>query len=193
MDQLEISAQSTQTIIDLSEAKEFLRLPTTTEDENSVILMLISAAIDIAERVTWRSIVHRTYKLYLDEFKTVIDIPKPQFVSLESFKCIVSGATELSAVSSGVYELQRFGETAQIWLKRGSTWPSIEPLKGAVCVEFKAGYEDASTIPATLKVAILMILAELYENRQLSSNVQGYQLTNLINLVISPYRVNKFV
>jgi uncharacterized phiE125 gp8 family phage protein len=48
----------------------------------------------------------------------------------------------------------------------GQCWPYTAEFEDAVEVEFTAGYEDADSVPAGIKAAILLLVAHFYKHRE---------------------------
>ncbi len=72
--------------ITLAKAKNHLKVDS--NDENALITALITAARQLGERETKRAFITQTWKLYLDESPSEIEIPKPPLQSVESIKTI---------------------------------------------------------------------------------------------------------
>lgn len=69
---------------------------------------------------------------------------------------------------------------AWVWPKAGTAWPGVYCRPDAITVTFVAGFGDAVDVPATLKAALRLMVADKYEHRLESKTPAG--AINLINL-----------
>jgi hypothetical protein len=53
-----------------------------------------------------------------------------------------------------------------IYRKYNQDFPTIEPGPKSITVTYQAGYANAASVPATLKQAMLLMIADWYDNRQ---------------------------
>lgn len=165
--------------VSVTEAKEHLRL--TDPTENTYVSMLISAATDHAQSFLSRALAPATYELVLDEFPAdCIAIPLPPLVSIESVTYIdADGATQTLAVDD--YET----DTVNGRVVPADAWPTTKDTHNAVRIRFIAGYEDA---PCSIKAAILLLVADLYENREAFSTASLYE-NKTVKRLLWPHRV----
>lgn len=166
--------------VTLEEAKAHLRLGDST-DEDPIVEALIAAATEQAEIFTARRFVEQTWKLYGDTFSQLttcgsaaIQIPYPPLVEIDSVKYYDTQGTLRTLVEDTDYQVETFSEPARISPMPGTVWPSTEANKlNAVEISFICGYvdDDVDTenrllIPYSIRAAILLILAHLFEHRQ---------------------------
>jgi uncharacterized phiE125 gp8 family phage protein len=151
----------------LGEAIDHLRI-THTNDDEYVAALLTSARI-WAENFQDRSYITQTWKLYLDRFPDTkeIELDRPPLVSVTSVKYTDKDDNESTFASSN-YDTDTDSFVGRIVLKYDKTWPSdtLRPMNPIV-IEYIAGYGDADTVPENVKHAIKIIVAHLYENREL--------------------------
>jgi hypothetical protein len=75
----------------------------------------------------------------------------------------------------------------------GQVWPATLRVPDAVQIYFTAGYgSDAATAPAQLKVALMAIVADMYENRETLTDVNLYVIPNHIERLIALNRVRDY-
>ncbi len=141
-----VTAPTTEPVT-LSDAKSHLRV--TDADEDSLITTLISAARDIAESFTNRSLITQTWDLKLDEFGEEIRIPSPPLVSITSVKYYdldeveqTLATTEYSVLNAGAAT-----KTGRIVPAYTKSWPSVRGMPNDITVRFVAGYGAASSVP----------------------------------------------
>ena len=168
--------------VTLTEAKNHMRVEL--DEDNTLIEGLIVAARQHAERFLKRQLITATWKLELDAFPAnEIRVPLPPMQSsTEAFTMTVKYVnTEGTQTTwdSGEYDVDVRAEPGRIRPAYGYTWPSIRSQINAVEVNYQAGYGDAVTdIPEGIRLAIKILVAHWYENRQVVSGLQ----TNTIPL-----------
>lgn len=89
---LKLTVQPTVEPVSLEEAKLHLRVDSA--DDNVLISSLIKTARELAEQETHRVFITQTWRMYLDQAPSVIEIPKPPLQSIVSIKAI--GTVETS-------------------------------------------------------------------------------------------------
>ena len=164
--------------VTLAEAKLHLRVTTTAED--GYIANLITAARRRAESHLDRSFLTKTWDYTLETFPTVISdtglwmrvqnvivIPKAPLIAVTTLSYIDLNATTQTLVQGTDYSV-RTGDPGAVYpypLTR--VWPYTRYQLDAVTIRFTAGYGSlATSTPATIKQAILMIVGHLYRNRE---------------------------
>lgn len=166
--------------VTLEEAKAHLRVDGGEDD--TLIEGLIKAAtgyFDGWTGVLGRCLVTQTWRQRFAGFDQCLRLPMP--------------ATEVSEVTNGIdvvdagaYELLHDDRGSRVALRVGRTWPPAAGGHAPVAVTFRAGYGPADAVPPALKVAILIMVAHLYDNRG-GSNQGGPPPA--IDVLIAPYRV----
>lgn len=130
---------------------------------------LIKAVRIDTERYLGRSLLTQTWRLYLDNFPAdqYITIPLPPLQSVSSITYDdYLGVSTTFDVSNYIVDI--YSEPGQIMLGYMSTWPSYTPKTvNSVAVNFVCGYGTlAEDVPEPIRQAILIALADLYENPQ---------------------------
>lgn len=152
--------------VSLTTAKEHLRL--TTNDDDATVQLLIQAAREIAEARLGKVLVTQTWDLYLDAFPGGdIVIAKYPLLSVTSVKYTPEGASQ-ATVTSATYSVDIISKPGRIVLQTGYSWPSDVLIEvNGVVVRFVAGYgATAESVPAFIRQAILLLVSDLYENRE---------------------------
>jgi uncharacterized phiE125 gp8 family phage protein len=184
--------------VDLTTAKNFLRV--TTDNDDALITALITAARTQVETFTGRSIATKSYRQSLDSFPYFTDSVMsqqaypPSYYSLPRFSttlwnysqmiklyappCITVTALKyvntsgvLTTIDPTGYIVDTDSEPARIFPgPAGATWPPCLYVPNAVQINFIAGYDTdpsaLNTMPEGLVLAILMLVANYYENRE---------------------------
>lgn len=155
--------------ITLEEAKIFLRIDTNEED--SLISSLISAARMYAEKYTCRSFLTQRWELTKKVLADKIYLPYPPVQGVESIS--VDGRVV------DVYEYTLLAEDTLYFL---SPIRSVTP--GGIVIRYAAGYGNVpEAVPRDIRQAILITVAGLYENRE-SGGVSAEARE-----LLKPYRV----
>lgn len=151
-------------LIGLSEAKQHLRVDTT--DEDAYISNLIKAAVGMAENYIQKDIVPTVNTLVMNDFSgTLVEIDEGNFVSLTSVKDAGNNSLTYS-------ELEIFDSFFRFELDASQNDATIN-------VVFNTGFSN-TTLPATIRQAVLIKLADLYDVDRNTYGFQTYQ-KNLAN------------
>jgi uncharacterized phiE125 gp8 family phage protein len=174
-----------------AEAKLHLRLDG--DDENELLDALITAARDVCETATHRAFITQTLELGLDCFPCEISVPRPKLQSVTSVKYLDTNGT-LQTLASTEYTVDASSEPGRIKPAYGKYWPVTRKELNAVRISFKAGFgDDAEDVPATIRQAMLMLIAHLYENREpvnIGNIVNNLPMT--VEFLLQPYKIYVF-
>jgi uncharacterized phiE125 gp8 family phage protein len=169
---LRVATQPAVEPVTLAEAKSHLRVDTSTDD--AYVGTLITAAREWTEAYLNRSLIHRQYVMTLESFPVSDDevsLPMPPMATAGTTTAVSltytlqSGAT--ATLSTATYRVSRYSTPGEIQTIYGGTWPAnqIED-ENAVSVTWWAGYgATGSSVPASIRHAILMLVGYWYENR----------------------------
>ena len=169
--------------VSLTEAKAHLRIDSA--DDDSLIGALITAARQAAEAHMRRALITQTWRLTLDRFPaapqawwdgvrqaadmpgdgSVIELPRPPLVSVTSVTAY-DDADNATVAGASSYFVDSDGEPGRIVLRSGQTWPAAVRVANGVEVVFVAGYGAASAVPQAIRQGMLMLIGQLFENRE---------------------------
>lgn len=144
------------------------------EDHDALIAGLVESVTDHLEGYSGylgRVLVEQTWTLHLAAFPhgRFIQLPMPPLISVGGVTYVDGlGATRTLAPAS--YHVLT-GELARIQLADGQSWPSTSTHPRAVTVTFTCGYGAAAAVPRAIRQAALLMVADLYKNRE--SGVEG--------------------
>lgn len=167
----------------LGEAKLHLRVDGTEED--NLIAALITAARQKAEDYTRRAFITQTWELALDSACGVLHLPRPPVQAVETITVdgVAAAAENYALVSPDVLHIKV---------------PLYAANPGGVVIRYRAGYGDTSAdVPQSIRQAILMLLAHMYEARegqapQVEYEAQagaGADMPPTVAALLRPYRV----
>jgi uncharacterized phiE125 gp8 family phage protein len=135
------------------------------DDDDALFGAYITAARDHVERYCGTPLATQTVEVKCDSFCDMERLPLAPTQSVTSISYVdTEGATQSLATS--VYELRSDGLEAAIVKKYDQQWPVIQP-RSRITLTAVVGYE---TLPPSVRHAMLLWIAEAYENRE---NVQA--------------------
>jgi uncharacterized phiE125 gp8 family phage protein len=175
-------------VVTLVEAKAHLRVDSSGED--TLITSLIAAAtahLDGYSGILGRCLVTQTWRQDFDGFAKCMRLPLLA-ATISSVKWRNSDG-QLSTIASDNYSLKADEMGSYVRFDDGYSFPSDLAQSQAVLIEFTAGYGNAAAVPASIKAAILLLVAHWYENRE-AVNV-GNITTEVplgVAALIQPYR-----
>ena len=146
-----ITAADPLTVVSLQNAKDFLRIDDSTE--NDLITEIIKAAAVSLEEYTERALIPQVYKFYADTFPAddkALEVPVCPLISVSALQYYTGGV--LTTLSSAAYLVDTQKKPGQIALADGYGWPAVDERPNAVVVSFSAGYASAALVPRDLRL-----------------------------------------
>lgn len=148
--------------VSLAELKAHLRIDT--DHEDTVLQALILAARQHLERIAGLALISQGWRLYLDRWPQsgLVQIARGPVVSIEAVRAYDELGEE-NEISLAGHVLDGAGRPARFWLRtRPEAWQALNGVE----VDFTAGFgEAAGEVPDTLKRAIMIHAAHMYEFR----------------------------
>lgn len=160
---LKLITPATGTLVPLAEAKLWARIEGSSED--SLMQDLIAQAEAKVAEYTGLALGEQTWKLVLDAFSDAIDLPRGPVLSVPAATFLYVDANGNSQqVDAGLYTLDLVSEPAWIVRDSDASWPTTLDGVNVVSVEFTTGFTVA-TLPASIKRAVLTLVARWYDDR----------------------------
>ncbi len=180
----------------LAEAKLYLRVDSTTE--NSLITGKIVAARQWVETYTRRALITQTwdfrYRYFMDIREPLI-LPKAPLQSVTSITYLDEDGVSQTLASSNYTVRTLSGATAgrgYIELNDDVSLPSLyTDAIAPVVVRAVCGYGVAVDVPDGIKMAIYLMLGDLYEQRQETMTTVSSKTKTSIKLLMGPYRLEQ--
>lgn len=179
-------------IITVAEAAGFMRAEFS-DTEETLIEAFITASRQMCEEYLFRRIGVQTVELRSPGFpvnNTPIVLPAP-LISVTSIKYLDANNAE-QTLDASEYVVS---DSAPGLILPVSSWPSTLNSGDAVRVVFETGYSDpgespklSEPLPNTIRVAMLMQISDLYENREAQVEKPLSANQTLVNL-LAPYRL----
>lgn len=161
--------------------------------EDTYLNTLITAARQHVEEVTWRALITQTWDLKLTSFSSPIKIPRPPLVSVTHLKYYDTSSVQ-QTLSTDYYELDTASEPGFVRLKYNQTWPTCRGHDDDIEIRYVAGYGAASAVPRTIRHAIQLWAAQLYERREpVVVGTITARVPDTVHALLAPYRCNDFL
>lgn len=183
-----VSVAPTTEPVSLAEVRQHLRMDDDFFDHDEMLTGLIIAARQSCEDFCKRAFMTQTVVAKLDDFSDLIVLPWPRVSSVSSIQYLDTDGNS-QTLSTSYYNAHMVGDAAAVELAYGYTWPGVYSQKNAVTITFVSGYGGASSVPWAIKYAILIMVADLYNNPE--SIVIGGGAVNQVPLtserLLGPY------
>lgn len=156
-------------LITLDEARRHIRRDD--DDDDSLIEMLISVVmshLDGVDGVLSAALINQTWEIKVDNFPSGDDfvLPLSPLRSISSITYYDNDNIQ-QTFSASNYSAQNSLKMGYIKLDKESAWPSTYDRDDAVTITGVFGYGAAATsVPAAIKHAALLLLGHWYENRE---------------------------
>ena len=191
----QITAPTTEPLT-TAEAKLYLRVDNTTE--NTLISGMIHSARQMVETYTRRALMTQTwdfrYPWFMDTRRPLI-IPKAPLQSVTNITYLDEDGISQTLGSSN-YSVRTFAGYAAgrgyVELNDDVSLPSVyTDAIMPVTVRAVCGYGAAADVPEGLKMAIYLMLGDLYEQRQETMMSVSSKTKTTTERLMSPYRLEQ--
>lgn len=164
-------------------------------EEDDLLTDLIGAATDHLDGwsgVLRRCLVSQAWSVSFDEFADVMRLPFPA-LTIESVTSLNAAGDETTASPSG-YALRR--DTLGSFVERltSAIWPAVSNERQAVTVTFVAGYGDADDVPKAIQSALLLMIGDLYANREtavIGLSASAIPMSTTVQRLLRPHSLVK--
>jgi uncharacterized phiE125 gp8 family phage protein len=171
--------QPTAEPVSLAEAKAHMRVDLS--DDDALIEALITAARQWVESVTNRAIGLQLIEVAYPRFMREVELPRPPLRSVVgAYYRDQQGVDQ--TVDPATYRVIPSSDNQPAMLEREyqQAWPSpTYRSERAVWVRYYAGWDTtgspADIVPAAIKQAILLVVADMYEHREAMLDAQTYE------------------
>lgn len=182
---MKLITANTDWAVTLEEAKTHLKVDDTTDD--AYIQFLCESVQEEVEEMADLGLTAKTWELHLDEFPggdQTIEIWMWPVSAVGSVK-YTDGDGNTQTVSSSNYATELDdGKPAKIQPIDSYTWPTTRDTVGAVQVQFTTGFTSPMTCPSDLKSAMLLIIADRFDNRE----DKGRRFNRVSERIINKYK-----
>jgi uncharacterized phiE125 gp8 family phage protein len=177
--------------LSVADVSEYLRLDDSPTD-SLLISALITAARQHLENYLNRYIAQQTVELALTGWSDKIDLSAP-LQSVSSVKYLdVNGVEQTLAANQ--YVIDNYSEPAVIYPAYNVTYPNLYDQENNVKIRYVVGFTsggspDTNPLPDTLKFAMMLIIGDLYSNRE-AGGEKAYQVNPTVQNLLQFYRLN---
>jgi uncharacterized phiE125 gp8 family phage protein len=178
--------------VSLDEQKNHMRVDTA--DDDDFIEELIVAARKHVEDITGLKLISQQWRILLDDYpnEDYMCLSFWPVISVDEIKTVDKNGTE-AVFNSDSYITDTSSMPARIKLKSSESWPSpTAGIKEINAVEIKAtfGYgDDCLDVPEMLKLAVRMLAAHWYENREATSILDLKPVPLAVNSLLANFRL----
>lgn len=168
-----------------AEVKAQLDLDAGDTSQDDMLDMFIQAARETAEEMTGLALIDQTWELTLDDWPAssrqwwdgvrdgainslnntgrCADVIIPRYPA-QSITSIT--ADSISVTVADVFYVDVKQHPARLTLKLGGTLPTITTNAGGIVITYVSGYgASGSTVPASIRLALIQMVAYMYTNR----------------------------
>ncbi len=180
---LELIVPPAEEPVSLADMKAHLRVAHA--DDDAAIAMYAKAARRAVESRGGLALLAQGYRLTLDRLgEAPILLPKAPVTSVDAVEVVSrNGTAEL--VDPGLYETET-GPAGRLAIR--AALPASFRRIGCIRIEFSAGWTDAASVPEELKLAVMMLAAHFYENREGAQAERVFATPQAVDALIAPYR-----
>lgn len=166
--------------VSVAEAKAHLNLVPEFTDDDALIAAYIRAATEIAEGVNGRRFVTQRWRVTRDGFPAcAFDLALAPVASVASLVYDDTNGVERTLVEGTDFVIDNAREPGRLYPAYGKTWPTALGMPGSVRATVVVGFGAASAVPDRYKLAIKVLVADLYQHRE--SVVTGTIVARLEN------------
>ena len=177
--------------ITLAEAK--LHCKVDTSDDDTLMTGLIAAVaqhLDGRHAYLGRCLITQSWEFRVHAFPQcgVIELPFPPLQSVESVKYIDDAGVE-QTLAADQYVVDSATYEGQVRRAYNVVWPFARLEDYAVLIAFTAGFGDADAVPQPVKLAMLMIIKQLYDKRGDDGDAGVITIPAAARWLLGPYRI----
>jgi len=179
---------------------DHLRIQTVDEDMDASSIeyidrLIVATRTHLEHSYLNRALVTQTWKVYYDEFpsENYIKIPFPPLQTVTHIKYTDSDGTPTTMTLTTDYLVDAKSTPGRLVLPYNESWPSVTlHPRYPIEIQYICGYgDDPEDVPDAIRHAMLLMIADMYENREdLVERAMSNNRT--LDRLLFNYRVWKF-
>jgi len=171
-------------------AKDYLRIDESFNDDNAMILMHIAAARERFQEATGQVLVPTEFQAAFDNWPddNVIRLFKVPLLSVTGITYYDTQGNE-QTLSADDLHIDAVSKPARLVPVAGR-WPSVDGRPGGIKLRFTSGYADGK-VPKFIKHALLLMVGHFYDNRTEVTPEQLNVMPRGVDSVIEMYSVKE--
>jgi len=175
--------------ITVEELKRNLHINSDNHDLDEYLQEIISSIIDEVQTDIGRQIARATYYMYLDAYPEgdEVDITLGPVHEISSVKYYADGASELSTVDTGDYQLDNTELTGR--LRFFESFTTDDEKMNVITIEFTNGYTSKADVPRALVDALILLASDRYLNPE---NAGTTTRQSAAERLLRNYRVQRY-
>jgi len=156
-------------------------------EDDTLISMQISQAVDYAEQHTGRKLMTQTWEVFFDAWHLCFEVPLFPIQSVTI--TYTDEAGDEQTLASDQYQVDTQSYPAIIRPAPDVTWPDLQDNYNTVKVDVVCGYDAACDVPHGIKAAIYLMVGHLYANREGSTPAKIAEVPYGIDAFLDQYKL----
>ncbi len=188
---LSICAPPATDLVTLVEAKAQIRDDGVAEDALiQTYIAAVGAYLDGVDGVLGRALVTQVWDLNLPCFPVdALRLPLPPLQVVNSVSYIDTAGATQTVASFQTYDQNGVG---YIRPDPGAAWPATKVQENAVTVRFTAGYGAAAAVPASIRLAALLLIGSAAKNREAEIATSMSAANPAVDRLLRPFTIQAF-
>lgn len=178
--------------VTLAEAKAHLRVDHDVDD--SLITATIAAAtstVDGWSGILGRCLCTQTWEVKFPDWACgVLRLPFPDVAAETVAVTYLDAADAEQTLDAATYDVVETISGSEIRRRPASSWPALSTRPAPVTVTAAFGYGAAADVPAGIRSALLLMVGDLYRNRETvaSGGVAAVPMSTTVEALLAPHR-----
>ena len=164
-------------------------------EDDYIDTLIIATTEHIESAILNRALINQTWEYYLDGFPSYtnyIELPRPPLSSITSLTYTESGdSSEYSNTFAATNYTANIERTpGRLQLKANKVFPATDlETDNPIKITYVAGYgATRSSVPQVIKHCQLILIADLYNNRQTYVDERNLKTVDIIEKILTNYR-----
>lgn len=193
---LVLHTAATEPLLTIADVKAHCRVDHDDDDDTfEELIATATSHLDGYEGILGRALVSQVWDYHLPCFAMTghlrrIPLPLTPLISVDQISYVdMNGEDQILSPADYVV---LDGRLAAVEPQYGKTWPSTRRQSRAATIRYTCGYGAAAAVPASLRSAARLIVADLYDNRAAQTFGDGkvnISANPAVDRLIKPFRI----